>query len=101
MSKYIHKILVLFIIIILFLSMNKSYGEYTGILNYEIAKWHSSFSTSEATDENMNKWKSDLLEKLKKAFNYDGSTIREKMAMETQIHITKENDKTCTIRIRK
>lgn len=81
-------------------TLNLSYG-YSGELNYEIAKWHSDFSTSEATDKNMKEWKSKLLSELKSTFDYDGDTIREKMAMKTKIYIIDESKDKCTIRIRK
>ncbi len=94
---FIFMVLVFFLILVI---KSNVYG-YSGSIDKEIASWHSDFSSSEATEKNMKKWKKELLKKLKSTFNYDGDSINEKMAMKTKIYITKEDGDSCTIRIRK
>lgn len=112
MSKKI-KFLVLIMLVILFVIKFEtvSYG-ISERLDYVIAQWNTceawenegkdfKFTSSEATDDNMKKWNTFLLEKLQKIFSYEGSTIKKTMAMKTKIYITNEDGEKCTIRIRK
>lgn len=101
MNKKLYQILV-FALLFFIIGIPKSYSV-SKPLNEIIASWHSDFTTSESTDEKMQGWKSELLEKLKTVFGYEGNTINEMMAMKTKIYITNdpEKDSTCKIRIRR
>lgn len=100
MSKKNNVIFIFIVILLMFGIKSNVYG-YSGNIDKEIASWHSDFSSSEATEENMKNWKKELLKKLSSTFNYDAESINEKMAMKTKIYITKEDGDSCTIRIRK
>lgn len=92
-------VILISIIVFLVICVNKSYSVSEPI-NEVIAKWHSDFTTSESTDTKINEWKSELLEKLKSTFNYDGNLINQKMAMKTKIYITRRLDKNSKYKIR-
>lgn len=101
MKKKLYQILV-FTVIFIVIGIAKVYSVSEPI-NQTIVSWHSEFTTSESTDEKMREWKSELLEKLKSTFTYDGNRINEMMAMKTKINITNdpEKDSTCKIRVRR
>lgn len=100
-KKKLYQILV-FTVIFIVIGIAKVYSVSEPI-NQTIVSWHSEFTTSESTDEKMREWKSELLEKLKSTFTYDGNRINEMMAMKTKINITNdpEKDSTCKIRVRR
>lgn len=100
MSKKIYSLFVVSIIFLLLAIKSFVYG-YSGSIDKEVASWNSDFTTAESTEENMKKWEKELVSKLNSTFNYDGETVKEKMAMKTKIYITKDDGDSCTIRIRR
>ena len=82
---FIFMVLVFFLILVI---KSNVYG-YSGSIDKEIASWHSDFSSSEATEKNMKKWKKELLKKLKSTFNYDGDSINDNTTYNEEILLQK------------